>query len=173
MIKTLILVDYDKDFNKIKFSSNRTNLSLGKLLHFPTLTVVIRCVIKKGDIFYSQAYLEDFYYKNMIIYKSIDCSEGIGLDKSEESIKCMICNYYYFKDTGFKYQPYVCIGCHDFSMKIMELSDFFILNVCGNDYMVYIANIDKEEAANILSKSDLVKKEYCKWNLDQISVLLM
>ena len=57
---------YDKEFNKIKFSSNRTDLALGKLIYFSTLTVSIRCVIKRGEIFYAQVYLEDCYYKNMI-----------------------------------------------------------------------------------------------------------
>ena len=125
------IIVYDKNFDKIKFSSNETNLPLGKLIYFPTLTVVIRCFIKTGELFYPQAYLEDCYYKNMIIYERIiDCSEGIDLDKSKESIKCTICNYYYSR---MDYQPYVCNGCHDFSMKIMELSDFFILNADGND----------------------------------------
>ena len=41
----------------------------------------------------------------------------------------MICRYYYFKSVGFKYQPYVCNGCHDFSMGVMNLSDFFIWNI--------------------------------------------
>ena len=42
---------YDKEFNKIKFSSNRTDLPLEKLMYFPTLTVIIRCVIKRGELF--------------------------------------------------------------------------------------------------------------------------
>ena len=49
----------------------------------------------------------------MITYERIGCSNRIDIDKSEESIRCMICNYYYFKDTGFKYQPYVCNGFHE------------------------------------------------------------
>ena len=52
----------------------------------------------------------------MISYEKIECSEGIDLNKSKESVKCMICRYYYFKSIGFKYQPYVCNGCHDLSM---------------------------------------------------------
>ena len=48
----------------------------------------------------------------------------------KEGVKCMICNHYYFKD-NFNYQPYVCNKCHDFSMTVMDLSDFFILNIKG------------------------------------------
>ena len=50
----------------------------------------------------------------MISYKRIDKSEGIDSNKGENSVKCKICNFYFFKDIGFKYQPYVCNGCHDF-----------------------------------------------------------
>ena len=151
--KTIV---YNKKFNKIKFSNNRANLPLGKLIYFPTLIVVIGCVIKKGETFYPQVYLEDCYYKNMITYEIIiDCSEGIHLGKSEESIKCMICNYYYSR---MDYQPYVCNGCYNFSMGVMKLSDFFILGVGGNDHRVYIANIDNKEAVNIINNSDLSKK---------------
>ena len=53
----------------------------------------------------------------MIFYERIDCSEFIDLNKSKESVKCMICGYSYFKD-GFKYQRYVCNNCHDFSMTV-------------------------------------------------------
>ena len=33
---------------------------------------------------------------------------------------------------------------HDFSMTVMNLSDFFSLNIKNNDYRVYVSNIDKK-----------------------------
>ena len=39
------------------------SLRLDKLIYFPTLTVVIRCVFKQGDIFYPQVYLDDALYQ--------------------------------------------------------------------------------------------------------------
>ena len=54
----------------------------------------------------------------MLQYERIDISEGIDFDKSNKSTKCMICHYWYFKDIGFKYQPYVCNKCYDLSMVI-------------------------------------------------------
>ena len=48
----------------------------------------------------------------MISYERIDGSEGIDFNKGENSVKC------YFKDIGFKYKPYVCNECHDFSMTV-------------------------------------------------------
>ena len=69
----------------------------------------------------------------------------------------MICNYYYFKDK-FDYQPYVCKKCHDFSMTVMNLSDFLIVNIKGVDYRVYISGIDKKEAVIIFKSSNLEDK---------------
>ena len=46
----------------------------------------------------------------------------------------------------------------DFSMTVMNLSDFFILNIKNNDYRVYISNIDKKEAIIIFKKSNLNDK---------------
>ena len=80
----------------------------------------------------------------MISYEKI-----VGYNKNKEGVKCMVCNHYYFKDK-FDYQPYVCNRCHDFSMTVMDLNDFFVLTIKGNDYRVHISNIDKKEAMIIL-----------------------
>ena len=58
-------------------------------MYFPTLTVIIRFFIKRGEGFYPQDYLEDCYYKNMIAYERIDKSEGIDFNKGENSVKCI------------------------------------------------------------------------------------
>ena len=55
-------VNFDSDYDKIKFVTG-DSLPLGKLIYFPTLTVVIRCVFKQGDIFYPQDYLDDALYQ--------------------------------------------------------------------------------------------------------------
>ena len=44
-------VNFDSDFDKIKFVSNDF-LPLGRLIYFPTLAIVIRCVSKQEDVFY-------------------------------------------------------------------------------------------------------------------------
>ena len=48
--------------NKIKFISD-DSLRLNKLIYFPTLTAVIRCVFKEGDLFYPHVYLDDALYQ--------------------------------------------------------------------------------------------------------------
>ena len=88
----------------------------------------------------------------MISYEKIT-----GYNNKKEGVKCMICNHYYFKD-NFYYQPYVCNKCHDFSLTVMDLSDFFILNIKNNDCRGCISNIDKKEAIVISKKSSLDDK---------------
>ena len=90
-------------------------------------------------------------------FKIISYEKIVEYNNKKEGVKCMICNHYYFKD-NFDYQPYVCNKCNDFSMTVMDLSDFFILDVKNNDYRVYISNIDKKEAMIIKKKSNLDDK---------------
>ena len=70
----------------------------------------------------------------MLQYERINTSEEIDFDRSNKSVECVICHYWYFNDIGFKYQPYVCNGCHDFSMVVLKLEDFVILRVKSADY---------------------------------------
>ena len=39
--------------------------------------------------------------------RRIDISEEIDVNKTSASKECDICDYWYFKDAGFKYEPYV------------------------------------------------------------------
>ena len=55
-------VNFNDDFNKIKFISD-DSLRLDKLIYFLSLTVVIRCVFKQGDLFHPQVYLDDALYQ--------------------------------------------------------------------------------------------------------------
>ena len=77
-----------------------------------------------------------------------------GYNINKEGVKCMVCNFYYFKDK-FDYQPYVYGDCHDFSMTVMDLNDILVLKIKGVDYRVYISNNDKKEAVIILKSSHL------------------
>ena len=56
-----------------------------------------------------------YQYKKMLYYNKIDVSERIDINKSNKSKGCMICHYWYFKDIGYKFEPYMCNGCHDLS----------------------------------------------------------
>ena len=80
----------------------------------------------------------------MLQYERTDISEVIDFDKSNKSVEYMICHYWYFKDIGFKYQPYVCIGFHDFLMIVQNLDDFVILRIKSVDYRCCVVNMSKK-----------------------------
>ena len=94
----------------------------------------------------------------MLQYERIDILERIDFDKSNKSVKCMICHYSYFKGIGFKYQPYVCNGCHDFSMVVQNLDDSLILNIKSVDYRCCVVNMYKKDAISLLKNSVLDNK---------------
>ena len=70
----------------------------------------------------------------MLQYDRIDVSEGIGINKTSKSKECMLCHHWYFKDIGYKFQSYLCNGCHAVSMMAYELKHIAILNGKGVDY---------------------------------------
>ena len=82
----------------------------------------------------------------------------ISNERIKNSVKCMVCNYYNFKDIGFKYQPYVCNGCHDFSMTVQNVSDFFLVTIKNVEYRLYSTGADKKAAVFILKNPDLSDK---------------
>ena len=55
-------VNSNSDYDKIKLLTDDF-LPLNKLIYFPTLTVVIRCVFKQNGVFYPQVYLDDCLYQ--------------------------------------------------------------------------------------------------------------
>ena len=56
----------------------------------------------------------------MLEYDRSDISEGIDVNKTILSKECDICHYGYFKDIGFKCEPYLWNGCHDLMQKSCE-----------------------------------------------------
>ena len=63
----------------------------------------------------------------MLEYDRTDISEGI--DKTNSSKECGICHYWYFLDKNFKYEPYLCNGCHDLVQKPINFNDVAIVSV--------------------------------------------
>ena len=69
----------------------------------------------------------------------MDISEGIDLAKYNRSKECMICRYWFFNH-GFEFQDYVCNGCHDLTMFIVNISDIAIITLKNVDYRCIIHN---------------------------------
>ena len=95
----------------------------------------------------------------MLEYDRIDISEGIDVNKTSASKECDICHYWYFKDIGFKYEPYLCNGCHALIKKAMAFNDVAIIYVKGSAYRIHIWYMSKDDAISIMDDSDLVDKK--------------
>ena len=94
----------------------------------------------------------------MLEYDRIDISEGIDVNQTILSKECDICHYWYFKDIGFKYEPYICNGCLDLMQKAMTFNSIAIVYVKGNAYRISFWYISKNNAINITNGSNLVDK---------------
>ena len=94
----------------------------------------------------------------MLEYGRINISEGIDVNKINLLKKCDIFHYWYFKDIGFKYEKYLCNGCHDLMQKAMSFNNVAIVYVKGNAYRINFWYMSKDDAINLLNGSNLVDK---------------
>ena len=94
----------------------------------------------------------------MLYYDRIDVSEGIDINKTSAWKACDICNYWYFLNKGFNFQPYVCNRCHDLLMMSMNYTDIYILNIKNVDYCCIINGISRSETIKLLQNIDLTEK---------------
>ena len=79
----------------------------------------------------------------MLEYERTDISEGIDANKTNLSKECDICNYWYFKDIGFRFETYLCNGCHDLMQKAMNFNNIAIVYVKRNSYIIYFSYMSK------------------------------
>ena len=94
----------------------------------------------------------------MLEYDRIDISKGIDINKRNASKECKICHYWYFKDIGFKYEPYLCNGCHGLMQKAMNFNDVIIVYIEENAYRIHFWYTNKDDAISIMNNSNLNNK---------------
>ena len=70
-------------------------------------------------------------------YARIHISEEINVNKTSASKECDICHYWYFKDIGLMYEPYLCNDYHDLMQKAMSFNDVAIVYVKGRAYRIH------------------------------------
>ena len=142
---------------EIKFDSD-DKIPLNKQLKFLSVTIVIRSVFEDGK-YYPHVSLDVFYmnYK-MLEYDRRDISEGIYMNKTSSSKECDICQYWYFLDKSFNYEPYLCNGCHDLMQKAMNFNDVAIVSIKKNDYRIHFWYMSKDEAISVMHNSSQMKK---------------
>ena len=95
----------------------------------------------------------------MLEYDRTDISEGIYVNKTNALKECDICHYWYFKNIGFKYEPYLCNDCHDFIQKAMSFNDVAIVYVKGSAYRIHFWYMSKDDAVSIMNNSNLNDKK--------------
>ena len=78
-------------------------------------------------------------------------SEGIDVNKATASKECEVCQYWFFKDMGLKFEEHVCNKCHDLLTIGSSLKDITILNAKGNTYRFILMGISKNEGLKILN----------------------
>ena len=94
-------------------------------------------------------------------YDRIDISEGIDVDKTNESRECMFCHYWYFLNKIFSYGPFTCDGCYNMvqrSTDIADIKDIAIVHIKKSTYRIYFQHMSKHKAKKIMNKFDLVGK---------------
>ena len=85
----------------------------------------------------------------------IDISEGIDDSKTNASKEWY---YWYFKDIGFQYEPYLYNGCHGLMQKAMNFNEIAVVSVKGSDHGIHFWYMSKDDAINIMNNSDLNDK---------------
>ena len=56
--------------------------------------------------------------------------------KTSVSKEYDIYHFWYFKDIGFRYKPYLCNGCHNLMQKALNFNDVAIAYVKGISYRI-------------------------------------
>ena len=95
----------------------------------------------------------------MLEYDRIDLSEGIDVNKCEDtSKKCSLCQYYYFVFKNFNYRRYLCDGRHGMSVKALSMQHLTIIYHNGHAYRVNFMVMSKNDAFNLIKNSIITDK---------------
>ena len=84
----------------------------------------------------------------MLEYKRIDMLEGIDVNKTNLWKEGDIYHYWYFKDIGFKYEAYLCNGCHNLMQKAMSFNNVAIVYIKGSAYRINFLYMSKDDAVD-------------------------
>ena len=94
----------------------------------------------------------------MLVYDRVDISERIDVNKTNASKEYDNCHYWYFLDKNFKYEPYLCNGCHNLMEKATSFNNVAIVFVKGSDNRIPFWYMSKNDARNIMENSNLKEK---------------
>ena len=90
----------------------------------------------------------------MLEYDTVDSSEEIDVNITNASKEFDIFHYWYFKDIGLEYEPYVCNSCYDLMGKATNFNAVGIVSVKGSDYRIHFWDMRKDDVINIINNSN-------------------
>ena len=93
----------------------------------------------------------------MLQYERITASKKKknDINRSNKLKECIIWHYWYFKDIGCKFEPYVGNDCHNISMMAYGLGSIAISNIKSVSFGCSLWNITRNDAINRLNNSEL------------------
>ena len=97
----------------------------------------------------------------MLRYVRIGIYEGIDVNKSNESRRCVTCNHYFLK-VNFKFQPKVCDGCHNLIQTSVRFNNAAIVCAKGNNHRThfwYVSNNKQITFSEKLKMKNSVSKQ--------------
>ena len=96
----------------------------------------------------------------MLEYNRIDLSEGIDVNKCEDtSRKCNLFQCYYFVFKNFNYQRHISDGCHDLPTKAISMQNIAVIYHDGHAYRVNFAFMSRNNAFNLMKNSIIIDKK--------------
>ena len=91
----------------------------------------------------------------MLAYERIDISDGIDVNKSDESKEWTLCHYWNFLDKSFSYGPYLCDGCYNITQKCNKLI-VAIIRIKKSVYRIWFLFMSKREGKKLMANSKLM-----------------
>ena len=95
----------------------------------------------------------------ILAYERIHISDGIDVNKSDESKECTLFHYWYFLDKGFSYGPYLCDGCYNMTQKCNKLKNIAIIHIKKTVYRICFLFMSKREARKLMANSNIIDKK--------------
>ena len=96
----------------------------------------------------------------MLYNNRIEVSEGVDVNKINESKEFDICHYCHFLDKEIRFQTYSCIGWNDLLMMPINFNYIAVINIKCVDYRNNINIITKSDAITLLQDVKMAEKIY-------------
>ena len=95
----------------------------------------------------------------MLEHDKINISEGIDVNKTNESKEHILCHYWYFLNKNFSYGPYLCDGCYNIMQKSINFKNIAVAHVKKSAYRIFFQDINKRDTKKLIANSNLIDKK--------------